>query len=1425
MEAEGTNGIREGRRTGAEHLAGKHAPVTVVLAVLAIAAFGAAVVTSEAVGVAQSELVRFNGFESGGAGDYSSSGLPLGSATARSGSFGLSTSAGNGANEFATVQLAAPLASLTDSIWACRQTVPSFGGRRIRSWTSSGATVMELIIGSDRNLQLRLLNAHVAITTTPLSACPTFSQIELDYTTSGIAALRVNGTTIGSLSHTSTFEIDAVRIGPDDSFFGSVAIIWDDHVITTGSGVSSGVRVAGLVARPATNPDPNFQNGWQASDGCASRVDCVDEQPPDGDGTFVSSTAASQAQSFCLNPATLGGVFGSIVAVKSLAIARSGAAGADLGLALRVNSLACGGSASGGFSLFEVIPLSASFSGVARVDGSNFATGHAWSQADLDVTEFRIRAEDNGQPRVTQVLREILYDTTGFPSPTPTITATPTPSATPTPTDTSSPTLTPSPTPTDTATRTPTATPSDTPTVTPTFTSTATPTITNTPTVTPTPTITRTPTATPIPTATFSPTDTPTITPTFTVTHTPTQTATVTLTLTPTATPVLRRLDRLNGFEGGWVGDYGSTGNPLVTAAAARSGDFGLETTSVTAPPASPAGPVHASIQLSGARSTITDGIWACRVSGPSSARRIRRWQDNLVNPLVELLLEPNGLTTLKVATTAVGTTTTPIATCPAFTHFELQYEQATLQSPGRVKLYVDEVVEIDGTHSAQRPILSTRIGPDEAAGADISLRWDDHTISGDLIRHEDLRIVPLRPNADGFHNEWQASGACGVPGLFTCVTARPPNLGHFVASNQSNRRVSFCHEGTASRGVSGPIIAVKYLIGAFEDTTGTDDAGMFLRTGAPCGTVAGTDRASVPFNPGSTLGAFARLDEVDPATGSAWVAADLDQTQLGVQHSPQFEASRVAQMLFEVAFEEIPTPTPSASATPTPTGTNTRSPSPTDTATTTPSATLTPTPSVTPTASPSPSSAPTATSTATATSTSTATATATITATTSATETPSPTPSDTPSATPSLTATVTRTESFPATATPTYTASATPSGAPTEAPSATATATETGKEEPTETPTAAATPTSSSTETPGGPTATPTHTFPPRSDFIIPQGENDFACTEQLAVDLGFSTFRPLMQTLAAQDPETLNRQWLTVYVAPGLGITDYALVREMSAPGGFIERFVALGGVAVLNVAGSANEQPDVAPRGVGYRRSSADNEISIELPAHPYVVGQGYAGTRLTAEMFALWNPTAVGHLTNVPADATVLLRSTRASKDPLWIEYNHGAGRIIVTTLTYCTPDQPASFGKPLENLLKYSRFFHGGAQTPGLTVTPTPTPTATATGATATPTRTRTSSPTATVPVTLTPTVQATDTPTLLPTETPPPTDTPTVVPCVGDCTGDDQVTVDELVRGVNIALGNAPVEECTALDADGSGTVTVDELVRAVNNALQACVA
>jgi hypothetical protein len=61
-------------------------------------------------------------------------------------------------------------------------------------------------------------------------------------------------------------------------------------------------------------------------------------------------------------------------------------------------------------------------------------------------------------------------------------------------------------------------------------------------------------------------------------------------------------------------------------------------------------------------------------------------------------------------------------------------------------------------------------------------------------------------------------------------------------------------------------------------------------------------------------------------------------------------------------------------------------------------------------------------------------------------------------------------------------------------------------------------------------------------------------------------------------------------------------------------------------------------------------------------------------------------------------------------------------------------------------------------------------------------------------------------------------------PCTGDCPpANQQVAINELVLGVNIALGNATLPVCPSYDANVNGAVDIDELITAVNNAQRGC--
>jgi hypothetical protein len=59
--------------------------------------------------------------------------------------------------------------------------------------------------------------------------------------------------------------------------------------------------------------------------------------------------------------------------------------------------------------------------------------------------------------------------------------------------------------------------------------------------------------------------------------------------------------------------------------------------------------------------------------------------------------------------------------------------------------------------------------------------------------------------------------------------------------------------------------------------------------------------------------------------------------------------------------------------------------------------------------------------------------------------------------------------------------------------------------------------------------------------------------------------------------------------------------------------------------------------------------------------------------------------------------------------------------------------------------------------------------------------------------------------------------------CVGDCDDSGTVTVDEIVKGVDIVLGERSLDQCPPLDCNGNGQVTVACLVQALGAALNGC--
>jgi hypothetical protein len=118
--------------------------------------------------------------------------------------------------------------------------------------------------------------------------------------------------------------------------------------------------------------------------------------------------------------------------------------------------------------------------------------------------------------------------------------------------------------------------------------------------------------------------------------------------------------------------------------------------------------------------------------------------------------------------------------------------------------------------------------------------------------------------------------------------------------------------------------------------------------------------------------------------------------------------------------------------------------------------------------------------------------------------------------------------------------------------------------------------------------------------------------------------------------------------------------------------------------------------------------------------------------------------------------------------------------------------------------------------PAVVITPVPTRTFTPTRIPPTPVP-----PTRVPPTPVPPTPASTFTRPPQSTFTPPPTVAERG--CTVDCNDDGAVTINELIAGINIVLGQAELSTCAVIDADHDGTLTINEVVSGVKGALTGC--
>lgn len=283
----------------------------------------------------------------------------------------------------------------------------------------------------------------------------------------------------------------------------------------------------------------------------------------------------------------------------------------------------------------------------------------------------------------------------------------------------------------------------------------------------------------------------------------------------------------------------------------------------------------------------------------------------------------------------------------------------------------------------------------------------------------------------------------------------------------------------------------------------------------------------------------------------------------------------------------------------------------------------------------------------------------------------------------------------------------------------------------------------------------------------------------------LAFDVVREQKATVLAMNLNTGETAEVATITGPlGVGVPSYtgddaAIVYTQGDPG---------GGISLLRQTIASRVQPAGSPAtwlseaalGVIYRRGAF---VGPAATATPTTIPTSRPTSTATA------SPTRTPPAMTATASATLTVIPTR--------------------TMT-ASPTTP-----PAMTATATSSRSPTVTQPPSNTVTVTPQPSTATHGPTAT--HTRSATPGSTVLVTS-------------PTATVTPTPQSTAVAsatagfaCEGDCNHDQRVTVDELLAGMDLALGRSTATVCTGFDTDKSGRVTVDELVVAVDAALRGC--
>jgi hypothetical protein len=231
-----------------------------------------------------------------------------------------------------------------------------------------------------------------------------------------------------------------------------------------------------------------------------------------------------------------------------------------------------------------------------------------------------------------------------------------------------------------------------------------------------------------------------------------------------------------------------------------------------------------------------------------------------------------NGSITLSNGATVVATSTTgPFNVPNVWRYIEFKYNMTT----GACTLRSDGVTILTGSVATAASVPT--VGWGQGGSPSSNLIWDDlyvldatGTVNNDFLG--DVKVQTLLPNADGSNSALTTSTGTTH---YNLVNEATPDTTSYVSSSNVGDKDTYQFQDLSANTAS--VYGLTITNYAHKDAAGSGGIANVVRVG-------GTDYASTGQSLSSSWTANNDIVEINPATGTAWTANDVNNSEFGIQ-------------------------------------------------------------------------------------------------------------------------------------------------------------------------------------------------------------------------------------------------------------------------------------------------------------------------------------------------------------------------------------------------------------------------------------------------------------------------------------------------------------------------------------------------------------